>query len=140
MKFSFNNCDSKISTGYGYATHKILTNITRTGHSMLVEREAPVEVTFGHPQFYKFHGKDSYKVGYTAWESTELQPLWEDYIWHLDEMWVPNQFCKDIFSKFTDKEIYVFPHGIDDQWKPVDIIFVFNLPDQFALAKAQLDC
>jgi glycosyltransferase involved in cell wall biosynthesis len=120
LKFGFNNCDGNIKTGYGYATHKIITNIGKTDHSLLIERENPVEVTFSHPQFYKFHGKDSYKIGYTAWESTELQPMWEEYISHLDEMWVPNQFCKDVFSKFTDKEIYVFPHGIDDTWAPVE--------------------
>jgi glycosyltransferase involved in cell wall biosynthesis len=119
LKFSLNNCDGNIHTGYGYATHKIIHNVGKTKHSLLIEREAPIEVTFGHPQFYKFHGKNSYKIGYTAWESTELKPKWEEYMSHVDEIWTPNNFCKEVFEAKTGKPTYVFPHGIDSTWNPI---------------------
>jgi len=113
MKISLNNGDSAVHTGFGHATLKLMSNIPKTNHSLLINRSAPVEFTFSHPPYYHFINPDAYKVGYTAWESTELQKGWQDKLDIIDELWVPNKFCKDVFSNFFDKPITVFPHGID---------------------------
>lgn len=119
MKFSINNGSSAIHTGYGHATLKMIWNIGKTKHSVLINRAAPTEITFAHPRDYVFFNPDAYKIGYTAWESTEIKEGWQEHLDVVDELWVPNNFCKDVFSKYTDKEIYVFPHGIDSVFSPI---------------------
>lgn len=120
MLLSITNACSLVSTGYGYVTSKIMRNLADTNHRLLVEREAQLEFNFNHPNYFKFSDNpNSIKVGYVAWESTELPEGWEEIInTQLDELWVTNQFCKDVFSQYTDKPITVFGHGIDDTFAP----------------------
>ena len=118
MKISINNCDSKVHTGFGHATLKLLSNIPKTGHSVLMNRPSQFEMTFSHPQFYTFNNPDAYKIGYTAWESTELKNGWLEDLEIIDELWVPNNFCKSVFEQYIDKPIYVFHHGIDERFSP----------------------
>lgn len=118
MRLSLNTGSVSVHTGYGHACMKILNNLGKTEHSVLLDRPSPVEFCFCHPNHYKF-SEDAYKIGYTAWESTVIPEDWKQYIDQVDEMWVPNQFCKDVFSKYTDKEIYIFPHGIDEVFFPI---------------------
>ena len=113
MKVSINMGSNSVHTGHGYACMKIISNLGKTDHSLLLDRAAPLEFNFCHPNFYKF-SENTYKVGYTAWESTHIPSGWQEKIDEIDEMWVPNKFSKEVFSKFTDKEIYVFPHGVDE--------------------------
>jgi glycosyltransferase involved in cell wall biosynthesis len=113
MKLSLNNGDSKVHTGFGHATLKLMSNIPKTGHSLLLNRSAPIEVTFSHPEYYHFINPNAYKVGYTAWESTELKRSWIQHLDKINELWVPNKFCEDVFQRFVDIPIRVFPHGID---------------------------
>ena len=113
MKISINNGDSAVHTGFGHATLKLISNIAKTEHSVLINRSSNFEMTFGHPNHYKFINPNSYKIGYTAWESTEIQPSWTEQLSQIDELWVPNNFCKDVFSNHFDKPIIVFPHGVD---------------------------
>jgi glycosyltransferase involved in cell wall biosynthesis len=75
-------------------------------------------MTFSHPTYYKFNNPSSYKIGYTAWESTEIPKEWEEGLSQIDELWVPNKFTKEVMSKYFDKNIYVFPHGVDEMFAP----------------------
>jgi glycosyltransferase involved in cell wall biosynthesis len=118
LKISINNCDSKVHTGFGHATLKLLSNIPKTGHSVLMNRASQFEMTFAHPPFYNFKNPDAYKIGYTAWESTEIKREWLDYLDLIDELWVPNNFCKSVFEQYIDKPIYVFHHGVDERFSP----------------------
>jgi glycosyltransferase involved in cell wall biosynthesis len=115
MKFSITNAASSVHTGYGYVTSKIMRNILDTGHKLLVERNADVEFCFNLPKFFKFSDNpNSRKVGYMAWESTNLQDGWQGIINEkCDEIWVPSNFVKDVVEQYTDKEVYVFKHGVD---------------------------
>lgn len=118
MKLSINNGDSTVWTGHGHVTLKLISNIAKTRHSVTLDRPADIELTFSHPIYYKFNNPNSYKIGYTAWESTEIPEKWKDGLSQIDELWVPNNFCKDVMSKYFDKEIYVFPHGVDNVFSP----------------------
>lgn len=120
MRFSITNAASTVYTGYGYVTSKIMRNILDTGHKLLIERDADVEFCFNLPEFFKFSDNPrSRKVGYMAWESTELQDGWADIINEkCDEIWVPSNFVKSVVEKYTDKEIYVFGHGVDSTFSP----------------------
>lgn len=117
MKISLNNGDSLVHTGFGHATLKLMSNIPASGHSLLLNRAAPYEMTFSHPDFYQFINPNAYKIGYTAWESTEMKKIWKYGLKMINELWVPNQFCKDVFENFVDVPITVFPHGVDDKFE-----------------------
>lgn len=119
MHISFNNPDSHVDTGFGHATFKIMTTLAKLGYPVVRNRKSKIEITFAHPQFYQFIGDTSYKVGYTAWESTKIQPGWEEKLSLIDELWVPNEFCKNVFSEYFDKNIRVFNHGISEVFSPV---------------------
>jgi glycosyltransferase involved in cell wall biosynthesis len=114
MRISINNGDSAVWTGHGYVTLKLISNIAKTKHSVILNRPSDFEMTFSHPKYYKFLNEKAYKIGYTAWESTEIPEEWKDGLSKIDELWVPNQFCKNVMSKYFDKHIEVFPHGVDD--------------------------
>jgi glycosyltransferase involved in cell wall biosynthesis len=115
MRVSITNACSLISTGYGYVTSKIMRNMHDTGHQLLVDRPAELEFNFNHPNYFKFSDSEtSVKAGYVAWESTEIPETWKKPLELIDELWVPNQFTKDVMKNYTDKEIYIFPHGVDD--------------------------
>ena len=120
MKLSVNNGGSAVYTGHGYVVQKLMTNLTTLGHSVLMNRAAPLEICFTHPNHYNFFGDNSYKVGYTAWESTALKEDWSEYMDLVDEFWVPSKFVKNVFAEYTDKNIYIFPHGVDDTFAPVE--------------------
>jgi glycosyltransferase involved in cell wall biosynthesis len=118
MKISINNGDSAVYTGYGHATLKLMANLAKTRHSVVMNRPCEFEMTFSHPQNYVFLNPDSYKIGYTAWESTDIPEDWHEGLAKIDELWVPNQFTKDSLSSHTDKPIYVFKHGLDPIYEP----------------------
>jgi glycosyltransferase involved in cell wall biosynthesis len=118
MKISINNGDNAVHTGHGHVTLKLLSNLAKTKHSVLVDRPAQVEMTFSHPKYYKFYNEDSYKIGYTAWESTEIPQDWHEGLSKIDELWVPNNFTKNVMSKYFKKDIFVFGHGVDNTFSP----------------------
>ena len=113
MKLSINNGDSAVHTGHGHVTLKLLSSLAKTNHSVVVDRPAKIEMTLAHPKYYKCYNEESYKIGYTAWESTEIPADWHEGLSKIDELWVPNNFCKNVMSKYFDKDIYVFGHGVD---------------------------
>lgn len=118
MKLSINNGDAAVWTGHGHVTLKLMSNLAKTKHSLVLDRPAEIELTFSHPINYKFNNPDSYKIGYTAWESTDIPKEWLDGLSQINELWVPNVFCKKVMRKYFDKEIYVFPHGVDEMFTP----------------------
>lgn len=119
MKVSLNNGDSTVWTGYGHVTFKLISNIAKTKHSVIIDRPEKIEITFAHPVYYEFHNPDAYKIGYTAWESTEIPDKWMDGLEIIDELWVPNKFTKDVMSKYFKKDIFIFPHGVDSVFNPI---------------------
>jgi len=119
MKISFNNYNMATATGYGHASNKIVNTLTLNNFDVRYEdNNSDIEIFFGHPEDYVFFNKDSIKIGYTAWESTSMVKVWKEKLEMIDEMWVANQFCKDVFSKYTDKNIVVVPHGVDKTFTP----------------------
>lgn len=117
MKLSINNGDSTVWTGHGYVTLKLMSNIAKSGHSLIINRPSDIEMTFSHPKYYNFLNENAYKIGYTAWESTEIPKDWLEGLSKIDELWVPNKFTKEVMSKYFDKHIEVFPHGVDDTFE-----------------------
>ena len=119
MKISFNNYNMATATGYGHASTKMINTLVMNNFDVQYEKnDSDLEVFFGHPENYVFFNKDAVKIGYTDWESDKIVGLWKNKLSEIDELWVGNQFCKDVFSQYTDKNIIVVPHGIDKVFTP----------------------
>lgn len=73
----------------------------------------------GFPTDYKFF-PNQYRIGYTAWESTELRDMWLERMLAVNELWATSTWTAEVFKNTTGREdIHVFPHGISEDWKPV---------------------
>ena len=121
MKVSFNNPNNAVWTGYGHATMRIVSSLSKTENSVGYSLpNSDLEIFFGHADGYEYINQKAYKVGYTAWESTQFPKTWIESgnLDIVDEIWVPNRFCKDVFSNYTDKDIYIFKHGVDKTFQP----------------------
>jgi len=106
------------NVGYGEASFHIFNSFKNLGVECLIKsKETNIGISFNMPHMYLF-GKDQYKIGYTPWESTELLFGWHHALAHVDEFWTTSPWCAEIFSKHTDKPIFVYEHGILDDWIP----------------------
>lgn len=90
----------------------------RLGYDVATNDTGDVEITFSLPNGYQHTKEKNFKVGYTAWESGDFYVSWLDPLKNVDELWVPNQYTKSVFQPWVEKEIQVFPHGVDPVWSP----------------------
>jgi glycosyltransferase involved in cell wall biosynthesis len=119
MKLSFNNHNTDVWKGYGHASTKMVNTLAINGFDVSYNIDnADLEVFFGHPQDYNFHNKKSIHIGYTDWESSAFLTGWKEKLEGIDEFWVGNQFCKDVFSEYTNQNIVIVPHGVDKVFTP----------------------
>jgi glycosyltransferase involved in cell wall biosynthesis len=121
MKVSFNNPNNAVWTGYGHATMRIVSSLSKTENSVGYSLpNSDLEIFFGHADDYQYINPKAYKVGYTAWESSQFPKTWIESgnLDIVDEFWVPNRFCKDVFKEYTDKDVHIFRHGLDKTFQP----------------------
>jgi glycosyltransferase involved in cell wall biosynthesis len=106
--------------GYGEAAHNILGSLKKAGLNVTINSPtADVEVCFNLPGKYQFFNKDSYKIGYTAWESTDVTPQARKVMNQVDELWATSDWVADAYRNlFPQKKIFVYKHGIDHSWLP----------------------
>jgi len=119
MRISFRYEQLAPYQGYGHACRKIVNSLVKTDRQVsYADKDCDLEIAFGHPSEYDFLSKRSYKIGYTDWESSQLKSEWVERLDNVDEIWVGNNWNKEIFSKYTDKRIEVFGHGVDTVFTP----------------------
>lgn len=106
--------------GYGHASYEIINSFERAGISCDIDNsESPIGISMGFPTDYKFY-PNQYKIGYTAWESTELKPGWKEQMLMVDELWATSQWTAEVFKETTGREdVFVYKHGITSDWSPV---------------------
>lgn len=114
------NDKMKDLNGYSHASYQISQAFSRSGIDVKIGRvSSPVGISMGFPSQYRFT-PNQYKIGYTAWESTELKEGWEDQILRCDDMWATSSWTADVLRNATGREdIHVYPHGLDIDWRPV---------------------
>jgi glycosyltransferase involved in cell wall biosynthesis len=115
---AFRNMD--IHLGYGQAASAIYNSLKELGLNVEIENpKADIEICFSHPSEYVFLNKHSYKIIYTAWESTDLTPEWKRNMSICDELWATSYWVKNVFENlFPDKRVFVYKHGVNPHWKP----------------------
>jgi hypothetical protein len=78
-----------------------------------------IHTTFHHYQALKSStkpikiSKNSKKIGYFVWESSELHERDVSVLDEFDEIWTASRYCKDIFAQYiSDKKIKIIHHPI----------------------------
>lgn len=105
--------------GYGHASYEIMNSFSRAGISVdIANPSSSIGISMGFPIDYKFY-PGQYRIGYTAWESTELKDGWLEKMLDVDELWATSSWTAEVFKERTGREdIHVYPHGITTDWEP----------------------
>jgi glycosyltransferase involved in cell wall biosynthesis len=108
------------NVGYGEASFHIFQEFEKQNVQCLIgDPKAKIGISFIQPDLYKF-GKHQYKIGYTPWESTWIPEKWQAPLKSgIDEMWTTSPWCAEVFKQYTDKPVFVYEHGIEDDWIPL---------------------
>lgn len=106
--------------GYGEASYHIVKSFKELGLDVEIESSsADIEISFADPGNYTFYDPSSYKIGYSAWESTEMSQNFKRNASYCDEIWATSPWITDIFTRlFPTKKIFTYKHGISPTWKP----------------------
>jgi glycosyltransferase involved in cell wall biosynthesis len=129
MDVSFTNAPESMSQvpeeykdiiGYSHAAYEILKAFDRAGIKTAIDEPiSPIGISMGYPSDYKFY-PNQYKIGYTAWESTELKENWLQPMLDVDELWATSSWTAEVFKETTGREdIHTYIHGISMDWKPI---------------------
>ena len=105
--------------GFGYAAQNIVNSLHKLGHEVRwSDPKAQVQLNFTQPHLYKLH-RNQYQIGYTPWESTKIRAEWKDRMNLCNEIWATSDWVADVYkNNGVTKDINVYPHGIEDVWKP----------------------
>jgi len=114
---AFANMDTNL--GYGQAAYNIYNSFKHLGVEVEINSpNADIEISFDHPNGHVFNNPNSYKIIYSAWESTGLHPDWQKNILRGNEIWATSPWVADIFKNIFNKDVFVYKHGINSEWIP----------------------
>jgi glycosyltransferase involved in cell wall biosynthesis len=107
------------AVGFGYAGKNIVKSLNNLGYDVsFANPKSTIQLNFTQPQHFKLH-RNQYQIGYTPWESTSMRPDWVETFNACDEVWTTSDWCAQVFKdNGITSPIYVYPHGIEDIWKP----------------------
>lgn len=106
--------------GYGEAAYNIVKSLKHLGVEVEIEAKyADIELSFADPGNYVFNDPSSYKIGYTAWESTDMNSTFKENMLQLDELWATSPWVENVYKElYPNKPTFVYRHGIHPSWKP----------------------
>jgi glycosyltransferase involved in cell wall biosynthesis len=115
MRFSLLTNSLNPNHGYGVVAAKIKESLEALGHEVtLADPAALVEIAFCQPSEWSWSSEDSYKIGYTPWESTRFPASWTTEMFEsADEVWTTSPWCKTVFEKNGLRNVRVYQHGVD---------------------------
>lgn len=107
------------AVGFGYASQHIVNSLHKLGHFVRwSDPSAPIQLNFTQPHLFKLH-RGQYQISYTPWESTGMRRDWTDTMNICDEVWSTSTWNSKVFkANGVEKDILVFPHGIENVWTP----------------------
>jgi glycosyltransferase involved in cell wall biosynthesis len=108
------------SQGYSTAAIATINALKEKDVAVFYNRnEIPYHINFCQPYYYQY--QNSYKVGYTPWESTRIPNGWINHMRQCDEIWATSNYVKEIYEKHqVHHNVHVIPHGISDEFSIVD--------------------
>lgn len=107
--------------GYGVASWYIYNTLKNLGLDVEIESKfADIEISFADPGNYVWIDPSAYRIAYSAWESTDLNPTFRANMEEANEIWATSPWVEDVFQKiFPHKKVFTYKHGINEHWKPV---------------------
>jgi glycosyltransferase involved in cell wall biosynthesis len=134
MKVSFTGAPEYMdrNVGYGEASFHVYNQFIKNNIECLINSSIPnIGIAFSQPQDYKF-GLNQFKIGYTPWESTDLYIGW-DHIFNkvCNEVWTTSEWVAQIYRSKTTTPVFVYEHGIEDEWIPKKRILDPSRPFRF---------
>ena len=123
MKISFTGDAMRYmdkNTGYGQASIRIFESFKKLNIDCGFEIKNPdIEISFSSPEAHYWLNKNSYKIAYTAWESTDLNENAKEVMNQANEIWGTSPWVKNVFEYiFPDKPTFCYKHGIEERFKP----------------------
>lgn len=123
MKISWytNPGDLQLNNGYGVSGYNIVTSLQAIGHTIPYnDPDCQAQINFCWPTWFEdVLRPHQYNIGYTPWESTHLPPRWKEIFNQCDEVWTTSDWVKQVYENAgVEKPIYVYEHGINEEWKP----------------------
>jgi len=109
-----------LGAGYGVAAASIYKSLKKLGLEVEIESKyADIEISFADPGNYVWLDPSSYKIAYSAWESTDINPTFRANMEKADEIWATSPWTEKVFKNiFPNKPTLTYKHGIDPEWKP----------------------
>ena len=106
--------------GYGEASYHMVKSFKQLGVDTKIEsKDADIEISFADPGNYVFFSPTSYKIGYSAWESSEMSLNFKNNIEYCDELWGTSNWITTSYKHlFPNKNIFTYQHGISEVWRP----------------------
>jgi glycosyltransferase involved in cell wall biosynthesis len=98
--------------GYGKVSKNVINSIEK------IETNTNIEICLNIPE-YEFNIKDSYRIGFTTWESTRIPDHWVRSLNSVDEVWTASKFIAEVYKGYTEKPVYIFNHGLDEEYVTV---------------------
>lgn len=121
MDISFSTVPGNLNTsvGYGVAGFNMVRSLQKLGHRVpFADKTCPIEIFFSQPNYWEWSNQFNYHIGYTPWESTQLQPGWLECMNLANEVWTTSEIIRRWYTAAGVKNVRVYPHGIDPQWTP----------------------
>lgn len=134
MQISFTGAPEHMSIGVGFGNASWWIFESFKQHNLNPMQNHPtaqIGVSFCPPNEYRFGGREQYKIGYTPWESSDFLPGWIDKLNECDEVWTTSTWNKGIFENNLQREVFVFPHGIDHRFSPKRRKYIQHQPFTF---------
>lgn len=114
MQIDFHTVTIGGHTGYGNASRLLSESLKSQG--VEIRSGSSTLLNFCMPNAYRY---SDLTIGYTPWESTEIPDGWMSGLNEVDDFWTTTGWCKDVFGQYTDRDVFVLPHGIEPCWTPV---------------------
>lgn len=107
------------STGFGHAGYYFARALQELGHKVPYrDPKAPVEINWAHPIYWDWSSQDSYRIGYTPWESSGIPSPWIQPMKNVDEVWTPSPLIARWFEEAINTPVKVYEHGVDGRlWR-----------------------
>lgn len=109
----FNTYESESEAGYGTAARGLQRALFNYVDFFNGSQNI---LNFLQPRHFEYR---DFTIGYTPWESTKLPNEWTEHIKRVDDMWTTASWLKPLFEEVRQSEVFVLPHGIDDEWVPI---------------------
>lgn len=134
MKISYYTIKAGLNpaVGFGYAGKNIVRSLNNLGYEVsFANPKSDIQLNFTQPHHFKLH-RNQYQIGYTPWESTSMRQDWVEKFNFCDEVWATSDWVAEVFRlNGVNKPIYVYPHGVEDIWKPKKRILKQGEPFKF---------